>query len=99
MGREVIETGRFVHQRLSESQLLVNLIFAFSQQQLPSLQSLVLDRLLYQGARPPVFVPEVIIHMNPLREFSWLNYNFAVQPHRGRLGDPHELPMGNTLRL
>ncbi|PIG83681.1 hypothetical protein AARAC_011088 [Aspergillus arachidicola] len=82
---------------LSEDLGPEDLIFAFSRQQLPSLQSLVLDRLLYQGAGPPVFVPEAIIHMNPLREFSWLNYNFAVQPHRGRLGDPHELPMRGHL--
>ncbi|KAB8217176.1 hypothetical protein BDV33DRAFT_206703 [Aspergillus novoparasiticus] len=82
---------------LSEDLGPEDLIFAFFRQQLPSLQSLVLDRLLYQGGGPPVFVPEVIIHMNPLREFSWLDYNFAVQPHRGRLGDPHDLPMRRHL--
>ncbi|KAE8357823.1 hypothetical protein BDV27DRAFT_138640 [Aspergillus caelatus] len=81
---------------LSESVTSEDVIVAFSQQQLPSLQSLVIDRLLYEDEGPPVFVPEVIKHMNPLREFSWLNYDFGIEIRRS-LGDPHDLPMREHL--
>ncbi|KAE8330426.1 hypothetical protein BDV39DRAFT_202227 [Aspergillus sergii] len=73
-----------------------DLIVAFSQQQLPSLQSLVIDRLLCEDEGPAVFVPEVIMHMNPLREFSWLNYDFGIEIRRS-LGNPHDLPMRGHL--
>ncbi|KAE8132714.1 hypothetical protein BDV38DRAFT_287433 [Aspergillus pseudotamarii] len=81
---------------LSGSVTSEDVIVAFSQQQLPSLQSLVIDRLLYEDEGPPVFVPEVIMHMNPLREFSWLNYDFGIEIRRS-LGDPHDLPMRGHL--
>ncbi|KAE8155853.1 hypothetical protein BDV40DRAFT_306622 [Aspergillus tamarii] len=79
---------------LSGSVTSEDVIVAFSQQQLPSLQSLVIDRLLYEDEG--VFVPEVIMHMNPLREFSWLNYDFRIDIRRS-LGNPHELPMKGHL--
>lgn len=83
---------------------------ALSQDQLPSLQTLIVDSLLYQGVRAgrSVFTPEVISGMKPLVEFTWICYNFGEKPRRtmgwqdGPLGRPHLEALserhGKTLR-
>ncbi|KAL4890062.1 hypothetical protein BDV59DRAFT_204661 [Aspergillus ambiguus] len=65
-----------------------DLILAFSQQQLPSLKSLVIDRLLYKDDGGTVFVPEVFRRMNRLSEFNWVNYDFETNVTHTK-GGPH----------
>ncbi|KAK2767642.1 hypothetical protein FQN54_003800 [Arachnomyces sp. PD_36] len=50
-----------------------DLRLALSQDQLPSLQVLVIDTLCSEGGKrgDPIFTPEAIAGMNPLVEFSW----------------------------
>lgn len=57
---------------------------ALSQGQLPSLQVLIVEALLYDAGfhGAPVFAPEAISGMNPLIEFTWILYDHGSKMRR-----------------